>query len=156
MSTWRHTVLSPHQALPLQESCKTYFQDRQNKVWQVVLGTCVCGFLGLGQHCRRCEELASSGEFAGRSRAQSRTNGTGSLQRGSPERSKSIWSRWLPLRSWSGAIINRTSACLNLAHTQLGDMFYGTSRMELTCWGCLAFEKRMAKSLRSISLCLRP
>ncbi|CAJ1349951.1 unnamed protein product [Effrenium voratum] len=32
-----------------------------------------------------------------------------------------------------------------LAHTQLGDMFYGTSRMELTCWGCLAFEKKDGK-----------
>eukprot|EP00435_Cladocopium_sp_Y103_P063982 s508_g25.t1 len=28
-----------------------------------------------------------------------------------------------------------------LAHTETGDMFYGTSRMEMTCWGCLIFQK---------------
>ncbi|CAE7251830.1 unnamed protein product [Symbiodinium sp. CCMP2592] len=28
-----------------------------------------------------------------------------------------------------------------LAHTETGDMFYGTSRMEMTCWGCLVFQK---------------
>ncbi|CAJ1447063.1 unnamed protein product [Effrenium voratum] len=28
------------------------------------------------------------------------------------------------------------------ANVQTGDMFYGTSRMELTCWGCLLFQRK--------------
>ena len=32
-----------------------------------------------------------------------------------------------------------------LAHTETGDMFYGASRMEMTCWGCLVFQRRGGK-----------
>ena len=39
---------------------------------------------------------------------------------------------------WSDYKQNLT---IPMAHTQTGDMFYGTSRMEMTCWGCIIFRK---------------
>ena len=39
---------------------------------------------------------------------------------------------------WSDYKQNLT---IPMAHTETGDMFYGTRRMEMTCWGCIIFRK---------------
>ena len=30
----------------------------------------------------------------------------------------------------------KQNVTVSIAHTETGDMFYGTGRMEMTCWGC--------------------